>query len=169
MDDKIKLQSKQDLGSEFMFELKFGYKKENMTTTTENNIDLPQDLSILVAEDNPINQKVASLTLKHLGLNCDVAKNGLEAFELYKQKQYDIILMDMQMPVLDGISASKKIRSFEATENINNSTYIVALTANASTEDRDLCIEAGMNNFISKPFKKEILKAILSMAIKTVH
>ena len=169
MDDKIKLQSKQDLGSEFMFELKFGYKKENMTTTTENNIDLPQDLSILVAEDNPINQKVASLTLKHLGLNCDVAKNGLEALELYKQKQYDIILMDMQMPVLDGISASKKIRSFEATENINNSTYIVALTANASTEDRDLCIEAGMNNFISKPFKKESLKAVLSMAIKTVH
>lgn len=169
MGGKIKLQSKQNVGSEFMFELKFKYKEENMTTRPEKVSALPQDLSILVAEDNPINQKVAILTLKHLGLSCDVAKDGLEALELYKKKQYDIILMDMQMPVLDGISASKKIRLFESSENIAKSTYIIALTANASTEDRDLCIEAGMNNFISKPFQKDSLKSILNMAINTVY
>lgn len=169
MGGKIKLESKEGIGSEFMFELKFEYKEQEMTTTQESNVELPQDLSILVAEDNPINQKVAVLTLRHLGLSCDVAKNGLEALQMYKENKYDIILMDMQMPVLDGLNASQKIRSFEANENINNSTYIIALTANASSEDKQICMEAGMNNFISKPFKEDDLRAVLSQGIKTVH
>jgi len=169
MGGKIKLQSKQDVGSEFMFELKFKYKEQKMKTTPQINIDLPQNLSILVAEDNPINQKVAVLTLRHLGLTCDVAKNGLEALEMYKKNKYDIILMDMQMPVLDGMSASQKIRSYEINENIDHSAYIIALTANASSEDKQVCMESGMDNFISKPFKKDGLKAVLSQAIKTVH
>ncbi|RZT93399.1 signal transduction histidine kinase [Ancylomarina subtilis] len=169
MGGKIKLQSKQDVGTEFMFELKFEYKEKEMTTIPESNTDFPQDLSILVAEDNPINQKVAVLTLRQLGLTCDVAKNGLEALQMYKQNNYDIILMDMQMPVLDGINASQKIRSHEANENIGNTTYIIALTASASSEDKQVCLDAGMNNFISKPFKKEELEAVLSQGVKTTH
>ena len=167
MGGKISLQSKQDIGSEFMFELKFEYKEHKISTNQNNDMELPQDITILVAEDNPINQKVAVLTLRHLGLTCDVAKNGLEALQMHKEKRYDIILMDMQMPVLDGLNASQKIRSFETNENIDNSTYIIALTANASSEDKQKCLDAGMNNFISKPFKQDGLMAVLSQGIKT--
>ncbi|MGZ2371166.1 response regulator [Ancylomarina sp. YFZ004] len=169
MGGKITLQSKQDLGSEFMFELKFEYKEQEMITGLSNNKELSQDLTILVAEDNPINQKVAVLTLRHLGLTCDIAKNGLEALEMYKEKRYDIILMDMQMPVLDGLNASSKIRSYEIDENIDNSTYIIALTANASSDNKQQCLDAGMNNFLSKPFKEDGLKAALSQGIKIIH
>lgn len=169
MGGKIKLQSKQDVGSEFMFELKFKYKEQKISTMSNNNKGLPEDTTILVAEDNPINQKVAVLTLRQLGLTCDVAKNGLEALEMYKENRYNIILMDMQMPVLDGLSASQKIRSFENNENIETSTYIIALTANASSEDKQQCIDAGMNNFISKPFKQDGLMHVLSQGIKTHH
>ena len=140
-----------------------------MTRILNTNIDIPQDTSILVAEDNPINQKVVVLTLRYLGLTCDVAKNGFEALQMYKEKRYDIILMDMQMPILDGTNASTKIRSFESSENINNSTYIIALTANASSEDKQTCLDAGMDNYISKPFRKESLKAVLSQGIKSIH
>jgi len=169
MGGKINLQSKEGVGSEFMFELKFEYQEKEMITISDNNTELPQELSILVAEDNPINQKVAILTLRHLGLNCDVAKNGLEALEMYKENKYDVILMDMQMPVLDGLNASEKIRSYEKNETLNSSTYIVALTANASSEDKQKCLDAGMNDFISKPFKEEDLRAVLSHATKTVQ
>ncbi len=169
MGGRIVLQSKLDVGSEFSFELKFEYKELEMIKTSETDTNLPKNLKILVAEDNPINQKVASLTLRHLGLTCDVAKNGLEAVEMHTKNRYDIILMDMQMPVLDGLSASKKIRSFELDENIANKTYIIALTANASSEDRHQCNEAGMNNFISKPFDKDGLQYVLSQGSKTVH
>ncbi len=169
MGGKITLQSKQDVGSEFMFELKFEYKEQKIKTIPNNNMELPKDITILVAEDNPINQKVAVLTLRHLGLACDVAKNGLEALQMYKENRYDIILMDMQMPVLDGINASQKIRSFEKNENIYNSTYIIALTANASSEDKQKCLDAGMDNFISKPFKQDGLMKVLSKGIKTHH
>lgn len=140
-----------------------------MITISDNNIELPQGLSILVAEDNPINQKVAVLTLRHLGLKCDVAKNGLEAFEMYKENRYEVILMDMQMPILDGLTASEKIRSYEVNENLNTSTYIIALTANASSEDKQKCLDSGMNDFICKPFRKDGLRTALSRAIKTVH
>lgn len=169
MGGKIKLESKQDVGSEFMFELKFKYKEQKISAMSNNNKELPEDITILVAEDNPINQKVAVLTLRQLGLACDVAKNGLEALEMYKENRYDIILMDMQMPVLDGLNASQKIRSFENNENIENSTYIIALTANASSEDKQTCLDAGMDNFISKPFKKDGLMDVLSQGIKTHH
>jgi len=169
MGGKIKLESKQDVGSEFMFELKFKYKEQKISTMSNNNKELPEDITILVAEDNPINQKVAVLTLRQLGLACDVAKNGLEALEMYKENRYDIILMDMQMPVLDGLNASQKIRSFENNENIENSTYIIALTANASSDDKQKCLDAGMDNFISKPFKQDGLMNVLSQGIKTHH
>ena len=152
-----------------MIELKFEYKEQGMITGPSNNSELSQDLTILVAEDNPINQKVAVLTLRHLGLTCDVAKNGLEALQMYKEKRYDIILMDMEMPVLDGLNASAKIRSYEINENINNGTYIIALTANASSENKQQCLDAGMDNFLSKPFKEDGLKNVLSQGIKIVH
>jgi CheY-like chemotaxis protein len=150
-----------------MFELKFKYKTRKIEMSKEENIKVPAQLSILVAEDNPINQKVATLTLKHMGFECDIAKNGLEALEMHKEKNYQVILMDMQMPVLDGISATKKIRFFEEENPQIEKTFIVALTANAFIEDKQNCIDAGMNEFLSKPFKEDDLKRILSQLTKS--
>lgn len=166
MGGKISIDSELGKGSEFMFELKFEYKEKQENMIEEQNIELPSNLSILVAEDNPINQKVVTLTLRMMGLTCDIAKNGMEALEMYKKDRHQVILMDMQMPVLDGISATQKIRNFEDSETINEPTYIVALTANAFIEDKQRCIEAGMNDFISKPFKENGLRKILNQASK---
>ena len=166
MEGKISLQSEPGVGSDFMVELKFEYKENQTEMIDEENTDIPTEISILVAEDNPINQKVVTMTLKIMGLKCEIAKNGMEAFEMYKEKRHQIILMDMQMPVLDGISATEKIRGFENLETIDDPAFIVALTANAFVEDKQKCIDAGMNDFISKPFKEEALRKVLSQASK---
>ncbi|MUP37473.1 response regulator [Labilibaculum euxinus] len=168
MGGKIIVESELGVGSEFMFELKFGCKERKENMPIHQNITLPSNLSILVAEDNPINQKVVTLTLRMMGLTCDIAKNGVEALELYKKNRHQIILMDMQMPVLDGISATEKIRSFEISETIDEPTYIVALTANSFIEDKQKCTEAGMNDFLTKPFKEADLRKILSQASKSI-
>lgn len=168
MGGRINLESEPDAGSDFMFELKFGYKEKEDEIMSNGNIEIPKELSILVAEDNPINQKVATLTLRHMGLTCDVAKNGMEAFEMHKENNYQVILMDMQMPVLDGINATQKIRSFETEHPEREAAFIIALTANAFVEDKNNCIEAGMNDFISKPFKEEALRKILSQLTKSI-
>jgi len=166
MGGKINLESEPDKGSEFMFELKFGYQENETDMFKNKKMEIPNQLSILVAEDNPINQKVAILTLRHMGLQCDIAKNGLEAFEMYKEKKYNVILMDMQMPILDGINATQKIRDFENKEQLENKTFIIALTANAFIEDKQKCIDAGMNDFVSKPFKEDALRKTLSQITK---
>lgn len=168
MGGKIIVDSELGIGSEFMFELKFGYKEKQENMVMDQNITLPSNLSILVAEDNPINQKVVTLTLRLMGLTCDIAKNGVEALEMYKKDRHRVILMDMQMPVLDGVSATEKIRSFEISETIEDPTYIVALTANAFVEDKQRCLEAGMNDFLSKPFKEDGLRKILNQASKSI-
>ncbi|RUT77955.1 response regulator [Ancylomarina longa] len=166
MGGTINLVSEPEHGSEFMFELKFGYQEKEVNMFSNEEKEIPTQLSILVAEDNPINQKVAMLTLRHMGLQCDIAKNGMEAFEMYQEKKYEVILMDMQMPVLDGINATQKIRSFENKESVENKAFIIALTANAFIEDKQRCIDAGMNDFVSKPFKEEDLRKILSQITK---
>ncbi|PKQ66107.1 hypothetical protein BZG01_12150 [Labilibaculum manganireducens] len=168
MGGKIIVESELGIGSEFMFELRFGHKEKQKNMTTDQYIKPPSNLSILVAEDNPINQKVVMLTLRMMGLTCDIAKNGVEALEMYKKDRYQVILMDMQMPVLDGISATEKIRSFENAETIKEPTYIVALTANSFIEDKQRCLEAGMNDFLSKPFKEDGLRKILNEASKSI-
>lgn len=168
MGGKINLESEPGVGSEFMFELKFGYKEKEADMFNNENVEIPRQLSILVAEDNPINQKVAVLTLRHMGLQCDVAKNGLEAFEMQKKNNYQVILMDMQMPVLDGLNATQKIRSYEADHPEVDKAFIIALTANAFVEDKQTCLDSGMNDFISKPFKEEALRKILSQITKSI-
>ncbi|BAX79222.1 response regulator [Labilibaculum antarcticum] len=168
MGGKIIVESELGIGSEFMFELRFGHKEKQINMIEDQDIKPPYNLSILVAEDNPINQKVVMLTLRMMGLTCDIAKNGVEALEMYKKDRHQVILMDMQMPVLDGISATEKIRSFEKSETIEEPTYIVALTANAFIEDKQRCLEAGMNDFLSKPFKEDGLRKILNEASKSL-
>jgi signal transduction histidine kinase/ActR/RegA family two-component response regulator len=120
--------------------------------------DITAGLRILVAEDNEVNQLVISAMLKQLGHSCEVARDGLDAVAKAKSGGYDLILMDIQMPTLDGIAATRRIRAL----GTNAATVpIIALTANAMIEDREAYIEAGMDDHVSKPVEtKEVARAI---------
>ncbi len=129
--------------------------KENLKT---KEIRPASKLRILLAEDSPINQKVAVNQLHSLGFKVDVVANGQEALDLLEKVPYDIILMDCQMPILDGYTASWKIRDREAAPNYKfPKLIIIAITANAMQEDRDRCLDSGMDDFLSKPVRKEDL------------
>jgi len=115
-------------------------------------------LSILVAEDNPINLQLIMFLLKKLGYTADHAGNGKEALECLMRQSYDIVLMDVQMPEMDGLSATREIvRRFPEADR----PIIIAMTANAMAEDRAACLEAGMNDYASKPLKPGIVKELL--------
>ncbi len=113
------------------------------------------DANLLLVEDNLINQKIVILSLKKLVKNIDVANNGKEALDKFGTSRYDLILMDIQMPVMNGILATKKIRELELSSN--SQTPIIAITANALAGDKETCLAAGMNDYISKPFQVDIL------------
>ncbi len=111
---------------------------------------------ILIAEDNPVNQKVTSDTLKKLGYEVTVANNGREAFEAFKSTNFDLILMDCQMPIMDGYEATQAIREHEIDSGKH--TPIIAATAHAMRGDKEKCIEAGMDDYLSKPIRMMALK-----------
>lgn len=111
--------------------------------------------NILLVEDNAINQKIIILSLKNHVRNIDIANNGKDALDKFGTTKYDLILMDIQMPVINGIAATKKIRELESTSNTQ--TPIIAITANALSGDKETCLAAGMNDYISKPFQVEVL------------
>jgi CheY-like chemotaxis protein/signal transduction histidine kinase len=114
-----------------------------------------EDANVLLVEDNSINQKIVILSLKNKVKSIDVANNGKEALDKFGITKYDIILMDIQMPVMNGIIATKKIRELELSTNMQ--TPIIAITANALSGDKEACLAAGMNEYISKPFQVEVL------------
>jgi signal transduction histidine kinase/DNA-binding response OmpR family regulator len=118
-------------------------------------------LRILVVEDNEINRRVAMLMLEKAGCRADFVKNGKEAVDTVKETPYDVILMDCQMPIMDGFEATRQIRRWEATRTGVRNIRIIAMTANAFREDRELCLAAGMNNYMSKPMRIEILRSML--------
>jgi two-component system, sensor histidine kinase and response regulator len=119
---------------------------------------------ILVAEDNPVNQKVTLLQLRSLGYAADLATNGREAIEAIRRKPYALILMDAQMPEMDGMEATRRIRAAQAAGDpqIPRSVRIVAMTANAMAGDREACITAGMDDYLAKPVKPDALREILT-------
>jgi CheY-like chemotaxis protein/HPt (histidine-containing phosphotransfer) domain-containing protein len=118
-------------------------------------------LRILLAEDNAVNQKVAMRMLSRLGYRADLAANGLEVLEALRRQSYDVVLMDVQMPEMDGIEATRRIRQ-ELPKAPR--PRIVAMTASALEEDRHLCLEAGMDDYIRKPVRIEELQAALERA-----
>jgi len=122
-----------------------------------NNINTNIQLNgnILLVEDVIVNQLVATGLMSGYNLNVDIANNGQQAVEKHRQKQYDLILMDCQMPIMDGFDATREIRK------VDNDITIIALTANALSSDREKCITAGMNDYLAKPYNREQLISIL--------
>ncbi|MEN6392589.1 MAG: response regulator [Anaerolineaceae bacterium] len=121
----------------------------------ENKTSLPP---ILIAEDNPINQKLTVTMLEKAGFKVKTVENGLQAIEAMKHEHFSLVLMDIQMPEMDGFEATKTIRSME---NIQSKTPIIAMTAHAMSGDREKCIESGMDDYISKPIQPEELFKII--------
>jgi len=118
------------------------------------------DLRILVAEDNEVNQRLVRLMLERLNQSADVVSNGIQALQAAQQKSYDLIFMDVQMPEMDGLEATRRIR---ATLPTMAQPYIVALTANAMRGDREVCLAAGMNDYLSKPVQLGDLRRLLEV------
>ena len=111
---------------------------------------------ILLAEDNAVNQKLAMRILEKMGFEVDAVNNGEEAILALQRASYDAILMDVQMPVMDGLTATQQIRGGEYS-GINRDIPIIAMTAHALKGDRERCLEAGMNDYVAKPIQPEAL------------
>jgi len=158
MGGRIGLISGQSKGSTFWFDLDFRIPRSHTRAQPANfdhiNIDVNRELNILVAEDNPINQKVSKSILQQIGCNVTIVNNGEEAVRAAIHEKFDVILMDCQMPKMDGYEATGTIRN---VDNYNMSTPIIAVTANAMPGDEIKCIASGMNDYISKPVNKEVL------------
>ena len=122
---------------------------------------LASSLRILLAEDNAVNQKLALRLLEQLGYHADVAWNGMEVLEALERQPYDVVLMDVQMPELDGLDATRRIRESQAP---GARPHIIAMTANAMREDRDACFAAGMDDYVAKPIRPDDLAEALHRA-----
>jgi CheY-like chemotaxis protein len=139
---------------------------KQLNTQDTDTLKLPKHLKILLAEDNLINQRVGMLTLQKLGMKPDLALNGLEVLELHQKNQYDLILMDIQMPEMDGLEATIAIRNKEMSGELPARVTIVAVTANAMKEDKEVCLDSGMDGYITKPFKSdEIVNLLLNLFV----
>lgn len=136
---------------------------EILSSTAINNDSthsVPQPrFSFLLVEDNPINQQVAFKRMQRMGITVELAENGAEALKLFNRKNYDAVLMDVQMPVMDGFEATRKIRASERERRVR--TPIIAMTARALEGDRESCLQAGMDYYLSKPFRAAVFEKLL--------
>lgn len=121
---------------------------------------MKEKLSILLVEDNILNQRITTFSLKKFNHEVDIANNGLEAVNKYRDKEYDVILMDIMMPVMDGLEATFQIRKYEKEMDNNRHTPVIAITANTLDNDRDKCIATGMDEYMAKPFDMNRLNEI---------
>ncbi len=133
-------------------------------TPAQQSPDDSAQLRILLAEDNPVNQRVATLMLNKLGYQAEVVSDGVQALERFRKESFDAILMDIQMPNLDGLDAARHIRAMEPMADGRPPTYIIAVTADAIQGDRERALEAGMNDYLTKPLQPAALKEALSRA-----
>jgi CheY-like chemotaxis protein len=166
MGGQIGVYSQPGQGSCFWFEVPLPVIQENApeeTTaqpsgSTLNSHEL-DGVRVLLVEDNPVNQKVAIRMLQKLGCVVELAENGQQALEKLERASYDIVLMDMQMPVMDGLTATRLLRQRE--QQTGHHQVVIALTANAMQTDRELCLDAGMDDYLSKPLTLDALQVML--------
>lgn len=156
---EVHVKSTLNRGSEFYFIL--SYRKTNSEeseakTVSKNDLG---NLKILLCEDNVLNQKLAKSVINNFGFELDIAQNGEEGIEFLSQKEYDLVLMDLQMPVKDGYQTTEYIRN-----QMNSDIPIIAMTAHSLVGEQELCYKVGMNGYVPKPFKQ----SVLLKAIKTV-
>jgi len=164
MGGELRVHSVPGTGSEFTFAIPFGVADANtplppmVTTVPDSGLSSLASCRVLVVEDNEVNQKVAQGVLKKLGVQrIFMARNGMEALEFMYDNGVDIIFMDVQMPVMDGLETTQEIRKF------NGMIPIIAMTANVMDGDRERCLAAGMTDYISKPIKVDAVRQALSM------
>ena len=138
-----------------------GQPPQDSTTNHSAKSIASPDLKILLAEDNLINQKLAIALLEKEGHHVTVAADGQQAVERYKQGTFDVVLMDVQMPVMDGLAATEAIREHE--QQIGQRTPIIALTAHAASSDRDRCLASGMDEYLSKPIRARDLRKMIEL------
>ena len=161
MNGKITLESRPGEGSRFGFAMQLDSfsSKDDGKDPRPGKTDVPvSQLRVLLAEDNAVNQTLALAILAKFGIKAELARNGYEALQAVSVREFDVVLMDVQMPELDGLDATRSIR---ALPNSVVQPWIIALTANAFEQDRQLCLAAGMDDFVAKPFKQEALRDAL--------
>jgi two-component system, sensor histidine kinase and response regulator len=170
MGGEIGVTSRPGEGSTFWFTLPFAKRQPNASVPTQqhrtNAISAPaafRGVKVLLAEDNKVNQMVGMKLLKRIGFEVDLAETGTKALEAWKQNRYPIILMDCQMPEMDGYKATEKIREYEREHGLAH-TRIIAMTAHAMQGDRELCLASGMDDYLPKPVNIADLQAKVSSA-----
>eukprot|EP01118_Nematostelium_gracile_P012186 TRINITY_DN4417_c0_g1_i1.p1 TRINITY_DN4417_c0_g1~~TRINITY_DN4417_c0_g1_i1.p1 ORF type:complete len:228 (-),score=29.24 TRINITY_DN4417_c0_g1_i1:66-680(-) len=165
MGGNISLESTQGKGSQFTFMIQCALAPRLdaiASKTSPTNLNYQLDLDVLIVEDNDLNYKILDRHLTSVGCRCSRAGNGQIAVNMTNQNSYHVIFMDIEMPVMDGLTATKFIRQNETT-NRKEPTPIIGLSGNARKEYVDLALGAGMNSFVVKPYQKEELYAILNI------
>ena len=161
LDGELKVKSKLGNGSKFYFSLPVEISKEVAPEKADKNESTFKG-HVLLVEDNKANQMFMKVILNKFGMKYDLASDGIEAVEAFKEKKYDLILMDENMPNMNGIEATRHILEYEKQNNLTH-TPIIALTANALKGDKERFLEAGMDEYLSKPLNKEKLNKILKI------
>lgn len=170
MEGEIGVESSPESGSTFWFTAKLNIpeSREESPDGFNNLTGIPLTKRILMVEDNLLNQHLTTTILEKGGYKTDIASNGKEGVDMFQQKQYAIVLMDIQMPVMDGIEATQLIREYEAKHSKIKST-IVAITAHSKERDRQRLEQAGIDHYLRKPFKPEDLLNIIGDSFKQVN
>jgi len=171
MGGEITVESAEGKGSKFSFTLPFKNSVNLKSKKSEKEIEKEKDeivivksdktLNILVAEDDFMNQRFLTILLNKMGHKYEIAEDGLKTLEKFNQGGFDVILMDLDMPEMDGLTATRKIRMIEKEKGITKGIKIIAVTAKVIQGDREKCLKAGMDSYISKPFKSKDLHNML--------
>ena len=165
MHGEIWVESEVGLGSAFYFTVRLGAVTDSVADPVPSHAEAPfsqPPLNVLVTEDNPVNQCVASRLLAKFGHTVVLANSGKQAIEAFQRQRFDVILMDIQMPEMDGYEAAAAIRALERN---TQHTPIIAVTAHAMKGDRERCIAAGMDGYVTKPIHPAELRAALQAAV----
>ncbi len=168
MDGRIWVESQEGEGSTFHFTFAVEATQAVSTLSAEDSGELSElllrGIHVLLVEDNPVNQLLARKLLERIGFKPDLAVNGEQAVEMVMQNLYQLVFMDMQMPVMDGLTATRHIRELQHIDQ----PYIIALTANAFADDQRACAEVGMNAFLSKPLQFPLLQSAVEKAVRHI-